>query len=297
MIVRTARWIATATPFRGLAHSVIERLRRDALLSADLLPYDIHRFDRRFWVIKETEFGTRLWCSLDERAISRPILLDAYERSETTFIASVVRSGDHVVDAGANIGFHTMHMAKLVGPEGRVDAFEPLPYLADALEASIRENRFEDRIGLHRLALDERAGALPIRHAPRTANFGGGHFAPNEPVPPNHADVLVATDRLDDVLAGRPCRFIKIDVEGAEPRIIRGATATLRNHQPILLAELHERQLQIVSGIGATEFIEHMAALGYVWKRLNENGTRGTRLDRYADTVPLNAIFDPIHAE
>lgn len=293
MIVRTARWIATATPFRGLAQSVIDRLRRDALLSADLLPYDIHRFDRRFWVIKETEAGTRLWCSLDERAISRPILLDAYERSETRFIASVVRLGDHVVDAGANIGFHTMHLAKLVGPRGRVDAFEPLPYLADALEASVQENGFEERLRVHRLGLDERAGVLPLRHAPRTANFGGGHFAPNDRVPSNHADVVVPTARLDDVIGGAPCRFMKIDVEGAESRVIRGAEATLASAKPVILAELHDRQLQIVSGIGATGFIDQMIALGYRCARLNLDGTRGSRLDRYDDPAPINVIFDP----
>jgi FkbM family methyltransferase len=293
MIVRTARWIATATPFRGLARAVIDRLRRDALLSADLLPYDVHRFDRRMWVIKETDVGTRLWCSLDERAISRPILLDAYERAETKFIASIVRAGDHVVDAGANIGFHTMHMATLAGAAGRVDAFEPLAYLADALEASRAENGFEERVRVHRLALDERAGVLPLRHAPRTANFGGGHFAPNDAAPPDHADVVVPTARLDDVLGDALCRFMKIDVEGAEPRVIRGAEATLASGKPVILAELHDRQLQIVSGMGATGFIDQMAALGYGCARLNSDGTRGNRLTRYDDPAPINVVFDP----
>jgi FkbM family methyltransferase len=293
VIVRTARWIATAPPLRALKRVVTERLRRLALLSADLLPDDILRFDRRSWVIKETEAGTRVWCSLDERAISRPILVDAYERSETKFIARIVQPGDSVVDAGANIGFHTVHMAKLAGPGGHVDAFEPLDYLADALDASIEENEFGAIVRVHRLALDERDGLRSLRHAPRTVNFGGGHLAPDGPVPPDHADVLVPTARLDDVLAGRRCRFIKLDVEGAEPRVVRGAIATLANEKPVILAELHERQLQLVSGIGATAFIAQMAALGYACKRLNRDGTRGSRLDRYDETAPLNVVFDP----
>src|ERR1700694_2294967 len=89
------------------------RLRRYARLAEDVVPHGIHRFDRRSWVIKETAFGVRLWCSLDERAISRPILLDRYEPAETRFIERTLRPGDFAVDAGANIGYHALHLAQL----------------------------------------------------------------------------------------------------------------------------------------------------------------------------------------
>src|SRR6185312_2153492 len=135
-----------------LAQRMFERLRRGALLAEDILPYDVHRFDRHSWVIKETASGVRIWCSLDERAISRPILLDAYEPAETQFIARSVKAGDLAVDAGANMGYHALHLAQLVGTAGTVEAFEPLPYLAQALDASVNENGFETRVTVHRLA-------------------------------------------------------------------------------------------------------------------------------------------------
>src|SRR5471032_127681 len=110
MIARIARGLVRRAPF---AQRMVEKLRRGALLAEDILPYDVHRFDSRTWVIKETAFGVRIWCSLDERAISRPILLDTYEPAETQFIARTVRSGDLAVDAGANMGYHALHLAKL----------------------------------------------------------------------------------------------------------------------------------------------------------------------------------------
>jgi len=281
------------TPLGTLARVLTERVRRDDLLAENWLPYGVHGFDRRTWVIKETSFGVRIWCSLDERAISRPILVDAYEPDATQFIAHTVRPGDLVVDAGANIGYHALHLAKLVGATGTVESFEPLPYLADALEASIAENGFVSRAIVHRSALDERPGSLRLRHAPRTANFGGAHLAPDTAVPEAHAEQIVATVRLDEVIAGRPCHFLKMDVEGAEPRVIRGAQETLATARPVILSELHDDQLRIVSNTSADDFIAQMAGLNYRCSRLRSDGTRGQVLERYADRVPLNVVFDP----
>lgn len=292
MIVRFAKGLVRRTPLPALFARAKQRLRTSALLLEEFLPHDEHAFDRDTWVLKETRSGVRLWCSLDERAISRPILLNTYERAETRFIERSVRTGDLVVDAGANLGYHALHMAKLVGELGCVEAFEPLPYLADALEASIVENGFGARVRAHRRALDTTAGALPLRHAPRTANFGGAHFAPPGALPPAHADEIVRSVRLDDVVAGRRCRFIKMDVEGAEPRVVRGALETLASGLPIVLAELHDAQLRLVSACGTGDFIAQMAALGYSCSRLSDDGTRGHAIHRYEDLAPINVIFD-----
>lgn len=281
------------TLFRTVRRALWERARRSTLFAESIVPHDVHRYDRKTWVIKETGFGFRIWCSLDDRAISRPILLDDYELPETRFIARTVRPGDVVVDAGANIGYHTLHLASLVGSSGRVVAFEPLPYLADALDASVAENEFETRVHLHRTALDEAEGHLTLRHAPRTANFGGAHFASTAAaaVPEGHADLSVATARLDDVLRGEPCRFVKLDVEGAEPRVVRGAPLLIRTSRPTILCELHNHQLRLVSECSATEFLAQMSGYGYACLRLERDGTTGRRIDRYDDEAPANVVF------
>ena len=294
MITRAARALVYSSPLAAPLQRAFEQLRRRALLSENILSYGLLNFDRHAWVIKETGFGVRLWCSLDELAISRPILVNAYEPAETKFIASAVKPGELAVDAGANIGYHALHVAKLAGKDGFVEAFEPLTAIGDALEASIAENGFGERMNVRRMALDERPGTLRLRHAPRTINFGGAYLAPDSAIPADHTDESVTAVRLDDVIGDRLCRFLKIDVEGAEPRVLRGALNTLATGRPVILSELHERQLRLVSNAGADDFIAQMSALAYRCSRLNADGTRGHALERYADDAPVNVVFDPV---
>ena len=61
----------------------------------------------------------------------------------------------------------------------------------------------------------------------------------------------------------RPVRFIKMDVEGAEPQVIRGAARLLKEDRPVILSELHPTQLERASGVTADEFLAEMRALGY----------------------------------
>ena len=112
-------------------------------------------------------------------------------------------------------------------------------------------------------------------------------------MPPAHVDETVVTVRLDDVDFGRRCNFLKIDAEGAEPRVIRGAVATLAAGRPVILAELHDDQLAVVSRSSATDFISQMAALDYRCSLLNADGSRGSILDRYAAKTAVNVVFDP----
>jgi FkbM family methyltransferase len=239
-----------------------------------------------------TERGYRLWCSLDERAICRPILVNNYERPETRFVEKTVKLGDKVIDAGANVGYFSLLFASLVGEGGKVDAFEPLAYLADALEASIAENEFQTRMTLHRLALDEVAGDALIRHAPRTANFGGAHLALKGPLPAAHIDEKIQTVRLDEKITRLECHFLKLDVEEAEPRVIRGATRILANSHPVIMSELHNEQLRVVSGINATSFISQMKALQYHCRLIDQSGDRGAVIDHYDGGDPINVVFD-----
>jgi hypothetical protein len=62
--------------------------------------------------VQKKAFGVRLWCSLDERAIGGPDLLNAYELAETQFLTNTVRPGHLRIDAGANMGYHALHRAQ-----------------------------------------------------------------------------------------------------------------------------------------------------------------------------------------
>lgn len=249
-------------------------------------------FDPHTWVIKQTEYGFRIWVALGERSISREIMLDRYEREEAAFVRSVVVPDSRVIDIGANIGFYTALLGTLVGPRGRVIACEPLDAVADALERTIAENGFADRVTLHRVALDAHAGSVLLRHAPVTINQGAAYLAPAAVLPPGHVDAAVAARTLDDVAGDAPCAFIKLDAEGAEPRIIAGGSATFARSRPVMLAELNPLLLQRVGGRGANDVLAQMAARGYVARRLRD-GRPGEILERYDDGASVNVVFAP----
>ena len=138
----------------------------------------------------------------------------------------ILRPGDTAIDVGAHIGFFTMQMAAIVGPAGRVYAFEPFDANADLLERSIDENRFGDRVVFQRAAVGAAAGTATLTFPVETLNSGGAYLLRDGAAPlagNQKKDVpVVALDGLD---LRRPVRFIKMDVEGAEPQVIRGADA------------------------------------------------------------------------
>ena len=215
-------------------------------------------------VIKEIAPGVRLFIDLSDHVIGLNILRGGYEREEIEFVRSVLSAGDTAIDVGGHIGFFTMEMAAMVGPTGAVYSFEPYGPNADLLERSIDENRFEDRVTFQRAAVGATTGTATLTFPAETLNSGGAYLlrAGTSPLTGNQkADVpLVA---LDDVKVRGRVRLIKMDVEGAEPQVIRGAARVLAEHQPIILSELHPTQLQRASGVTADQFLDQMRAVGY----------------------------------
>lgn len=248
-------------------------------------------FDR--WVITETKYGFRLWVSLFDLAISRLILLDKYDEPEVPFVLANVMPGARVLDIGANIGFYSMLMGSLVGPSGRVVAFEPLAFLSDALERSVAENRYENIIQLHRVGLSDKRGEGLLRHAPGTINFGGAHIVAGNDVPAAHVDERIVLQPLDDFLdPDRRTSFVKLDVEGAEPLVIAGGMNLLRRDRPLVLSELHNPQLAAVCGSSANDVIATMSGIGYRCFALR-GGTPDVALSRFDAKKAVNVAFIP----
>jgi FkbM family methyltransferase len=276
---------------RSVGHPAIRAAAYRAMMRADeIIPFgQALEFDPHTWVIKETEYGFRIWVALAERSISREILLDRYEREEAAFVQATVKRGDRVVDVGANIGFYTGLLGTIVGTAGHVSAIEPLENVANALERTVEENKFSDRVTVHRVALDARSGSVSLRHAPTTINQGAAYLAPASALPPGHVDMAVRAQTLDELVDERACTFIKIDAEGAEPRILIGAERTLQRCKPIVLAELNPSLLDRVGGNTASDLIAYMAARGYVTRSL----TSRTPIERYEGTASVNVVFAP----
>jgi FkbM family methyltransferase len=224
-----------------------------------------HANDRTV-VIKELDGpgSARLFVDLADHVIGLSIVRGQYERAELDFARRALRPGDTAIDVGAHIGLFAIDMASRVGPSGRVYAFEPFAPNADLLERSIAENRFEDRIELTRAAVGAEPGEAALTFPRETLNSGGAYLLPRgtQPLSGNLEQTvpLVALDRLN---LRRPIRFIKMDVEGAEPLVLRGAARIIREDRPLILSEVHPTQLERASGTTPDAFFTQIRELGY----------------------------------
>lgn len=161
-------------------------------------------------------------------------LLGEYSATEVEVFAMLLRAGDVVVEAGANIGAHTVPLARLVGPAGRVIAFEPQRPLELVLSANVLINDL-DNVVVERAAVGAAPGttAVPLVSLSAEANFGGVSLGEGEPVP------LVSIDSL----ALTSLRLLKVDVEGFEREVVEGAARTIRSQRPALYLENDRRHL------------------------------------------------------
>jgi FkbM family methyltransferase len=271
-------------------------LRRHLMTSAEFQDKNrdyAHTNDRTI-VIKELDDKVRLFVDLSDHVIGLNIVRGHYEVDEIRYMRSVLKPGDTAIDAGAHIGFFTLQMAAMVGPEGRVHAFEPYDANADLLERSIQENRFADRVDFRRSALGAATGTATLTFPVETLNTGGAYLLRDgtSPLAGNQKQVVPVV-ALDDLPIRRPVRFIKMDVEGAEPLVIRGAATLLRADRPVVLSELHPTQLERASGISGDAFLSAMRTLGYQ-AHLVEHGLVGPPLDRAPADALVSVVLLPM---
>lgn len=158
--------------------------------------------------------------------LSSHLMLDGYwEMWITETLVSSIGAGMVVADIGANVGYFTLLMADLVGPDGSVHAFEPNPRLAQRLVNSIAVNGFADRVELHEVALGEVDGEHAVLVVP-PSEPKNGYMIPFSGELPEHG-TLVPTARLDARPDWSRIELAKIDVEGAEQFVWAGMQGLL----------------------------------------------------------------------
>jgi FkbM family methyltransferase len=163
--------------------------------------------------------------------------LGTYERHVVQCMESYVRPGTVAYDVGANAGYMTLVLSKLVGSEGRVIAFEPDPKNARALQLNIDDNS-RGNVTLLQRAVSDQNGDLTFA----TFDYSLiGHIV-NEWTPSDAQLITVSSCSLDDLVfnEGLPLpQFIKISIAGAEDKVIRGALRLLDEARPVVVSAIN----------------------------------------------------------
>jgi FkbM family methyltransferase len=155
---------------------------------------------------------------LDPRDSLNLSLNQVYEPFETELIRNLVHENDTVLDVGANIGYYTLILASLVGPGGRVFAFEPDPDNFALLKKNIESNGYKNVV-LVNAALSDQPGTLKLYLC--DDNRGDHRIYPSGD---DRRAIQIRAISADDYLKGSSAEiaFIKMDVQGAEGKVLRG---------------------------------------------------------------------------
>jgi len=169
----------------------------------------------------------------------------------------MIRPGDVVFDLGANHGFYALIFANLVGPEGRVYAFDPFPVNADLIRFNSRLNRMDIEVFEVGLSNEQKT----VQASLGSQNINATDSADSLPI------------RLDNYAHLRP-DFIKIDIEGAEIDALQGAQRLLE-HRPNLYIEVHtsffkafgRRLEELFDYLPLEDYLCFISHPGYEWAR------------------------------
>lgn len=230
-------------------------------------------------------------------------LLRAFEWSTRNALRERVRPGATVLDIGANIGAHTLDLARSVGESGCVHAFEPTDYAVEKLKRNLALNpELERRVRVHQTLLAASADAPMQREI-----YSSWPLSSGGAVHPKHRGRLETTNhaRVDtlDAFAEREglsgVDLIKIDVDGHECPVLLGGSKLLARHRPVIVMEVSP-YVHAEEGNSFPELISLLRDTGY---SLMDEGLRHLPLDaaRLTEMIPggagINAIAVPGSAE
>jgi FkbM family methyltransferase len=186
----------------------------------------------------------------------RRVLRD--EHAMRVVLATALRRGGNAIDVGANRG-ETLEMILAVAPDGRHIAYEPIPALAEQLAAAF------PGVDVRNAACSDEAGSAEFTHVLNAPAMSGLRQRADLPAHAQEVErFAVQLDKLDDALPeGYVPSLVKIDVEGAELLVMRGAVETLARHRPFVIFE---------HGIGGADL--YGSKPGEVWDLLDGAGLR-----------------------
>ncbi|CAH0311418.1 FkbM family methyltransferase [Roseomonas sp. CECT 9278] len=238
-------------PFRAVLDAIVVRvLVRGVRLRRGL---------RRGEMFVHDAQGLRMNIDIDQRIDSRIYFTGTWEPETVETARRLLPQGGVAIDVGANIGFVTLVMARLVGPTGRVIAFEPADWTYARLQANLALNAVP-QVTTVQAGLSDTEETCPPADIPVGYRLDGR-------VETRRQAIRLAT--LDAYLAQDPVTrvdFIKCDTDGFETRVVQGAMDTLRRFRPAIDLELYQGTPSDSREV-AERLLRLLATLGYGFHR------------------------------
>lgn len=183
----------------------------------------------------KTKDGDFFWLNPQNYLDNEIITTGIWEPMSTNVVKRLVKSGDVVLDIGANIGYYTVLLSKLIGADGKVIAFEPTEYFGKILKDNLAENHVTNCL-VQKYGLSEN-----LNHREICIGDDSATLQWESDISPHNGKEKITLKRLDDIIDDFELErldFIKIDVDGHEPAFLKGAINTIKKYKPIVLLEV-----------------------------------------------------------
>lgn len=199
-----------------------------------------HRFSKSPLKRKLT-LGASMELDLNDHVARQIYYFGAYEPIDAYLFFNLAKPGDVFIDAGTNIGFYSIMMAKKVAPNGKVHSFEPIPQNYDLFLRNVELSKVNSNIQKIPKALWNKEEILSFSRAKTETRNDGQFTAGHIENKSEESDIQCETIRLDNYVKENnltQINFIKMDIEGSELNALKGAYETLSRFKPLILLEV-----------------------------------------------------------
>ncbi len=216
-------------------------------------------------IVRPINGNFKIKCSTNTWIGAQIVYLGDYERHIKRAFQEHISSGNTVLDVGANIGFHTIYFANLVGNMGKVIAFEPIQSTFTQLSENVVLNDLHN-VDIRKIALGNESKELHIYVDENSKNPGANNLFVK-------GDTKIDCKRGDDVVGNLNVDFIKIDVEGYELLALQGLAGIIENQKPKIIFE-YDKDYQLKNNDDVTSIFNFLSQFNYSYFEINRSNTR-----------------------
>jgi len=204
-------------------------------------------------LVKRCRYGLMIFNQADRWVGKSFSEYGEFSESEVQLFRKVILPGDTVLDLGANIGAHTVSISRLIGEKGVVLAFEPERNNFYTLAGNIAINNIKNAV-VFQMAIGDQKGeiSVPELDFAKTTNFGGLELSKEAKYDRSYN---VPLETIDNLKLNK-LNFMKIDVEGMEAEVLRGAKDSIKKFRPFIYVE-NDRENK------SAELIDLIKSFGY----------------------------------
>lgn len=217
-----------------------------------------------------------------------------YEQDNFLLIKETVKQDDVVIDIGAHIGLMAVVFGKLVGKNGKVYSFEPTPHSYGVLKQTIHLNKLENIVEPVNKAVSSASGSISFNVNREDVSNSIVSYEHNS----GHKPITVQTVSIDDFVKEKDLSrldFIKIDAEGVELDVLKGATKTLADFDCKMILALHPLAIE-TKGDSLSAIYDTVANAGFsvYWKNAVITKTVFCEQQHLFDVFLEKALHNPL---